>query len=105
MNKSKHFSTWFFEPKTTDKTHEAEEHKEEWTIYEAPEEIKVENEKVDSYPKKCLWDNIWFSECHTHPYSSSEEYYIGDIESKASHIWVIKDFCHIDTECVNPTSK
>lgn len=105
MDKRENFSTRFFEPETTDETHQTEDHKEERPIHETPEEIKVEAEEVDSYPEKCLRDNVWFTKCHTHPNSSSEESYVGDIESKTSHIRIVEHFCDIDTESINPSSK
>lgn len=102
MDKREDFSTRFFEPESTHETHETEYHEEERSIHETPEEIKVEAEEVDSYPEKCLRDNVGFPERHTHPNSSSEERDVGDIEPETSHIRVFEHFCDIDTESINP---
>lgn len=77
MDESEDFFSSFFEPESTDETYETEYHEKEWTIDEAPEEIKIETDEVDGYPEKCLWDNIGFPEGNTDPDTTSEE---SDIE-------------------------
>ncbi len=105
MDKRENFSTRFFEPETTDEAHKTENHEKERPIHETPEEIKVEAEEVDSYPEKCLRDNVGFSESDTDPNSSSEECDVGDIETETSHIRIVEYFCDIDAESVYPTGE
>lgn len=102
MDKREDFSTRFFEPKTTNETGETQNHEKERSIHETPEEIKIEAEKVDSYPEKCLWNNIWFSECDTSPDASSQESNVEDIETETLHIRIIKHFCDINAESIYP---
>lgn len=54
MDEREDFSTRFFQPETADETDEPQYYKEEGTIYEAPEEIEIETDEVNSYPEKCL---------------------------------------------------
>jgi hypothetical protein len=103
MDKRKNFATWFFEPEPTNETCKTENHKEERTIHETPKEIKIETEEVDGYPEKCLWNNVWFSECDTDPNSSGEDCNVENIESEASHVRIVEYFCDIDAEGINPT--
>lgn len=77
MDESEDFFSSFFEPESTDETYETEYHEEERSINETPEEIKIETDEVDSYPEKCLWDNIRFPEGNTDPDTAGEE---SDIE-------------------------
>lgn len=105
MDKRENFSTRFFEPETTDKAHKTQNHEEKRPIHETPEEIKIETEEIDSYPEKCLWDNIRLPERHTHPNSSSEERNVDNIQTETSHVRIVEYFCDIDTEGVNPSGK
>ena len=102
LSKLEDFSTWFFEPESTDETHKTENHEKERPIHEAPEEIKIETQEIDSYPEKCLWDNVGFSESDTNPNSSSEDCDVEDIESETSHVRIVEHFCDVDTESVYP---
>jgi hypothetical protein len=105
MDKRENFSTRFFEPESTNETHKTENHEKERPIHQTPKEIKIETEEVDSYPKKCLWDNIGFSESDTDPNSSAQNCDVEDIEPETSHIGVVEHFCDIDTESVYPSRK
>lgn len=103
MDESEHFFSSFFEPESTHETYQSEHHKEEGPINEAPEEIKVETDEIDSYPEKCLRNHIGFSESHANPDTCGENGNIEDIESEASHVRIIKHLCDIDSERIDPT--
>lgn len=103
MDESEDFFSSFFEPESTDETDETEYHEKKWTIDEAPEEIKIETDEVDSYPEKCLWDNIGFSEGNTDPDTTSEESDIEEIQSETSKFRILQDFRHIDPQRIDPS--
>jgi hypothetical protein len=105
MDESEHFFSSFFKPESTHETYQSENHKEKRPINKAPKEIKVKTDEVDSYPEKCLRNNIGFPEGNTDPDATREEGDIEEIESETSHVWIFEHFCHIDSQRVDPSSE
>jgi hypothetical protein len=105
MNESENFFSSFFEPEATDETYQTEYHEEERPINETPEKVKIETDEVDSYPEKCLWDNIGFPETNTDPDTTSEESDIEEIQSETNKFRILQNFCHIDTQGIDPPSE